>query len=173
MERDTPIRKIRRATANDFPTVQALIQAGRQKMMAAGNTKQWSDNRPSPEQLRKDIALGNSYLVTEHVGKEERVIGTFAFIAGPDPTYSVIDGGKWLNDAPYCVLHRVATANGAHGIMRTITDYCFTQTKNIRIDTHEDNKLMQGALKRLGFAYCGIIYLEDGDKRLAFQKEIG
>ena len=29
---------------------------------------------------------------------------------------------------------------------------------------------MRNGLKKLGFTYCGIIYLENGDPRLAFQK---
>lgn len=172
MEQYTVSRKIRKATASDLGIIQELIKTGRQKMIASGNAKQWSDNRPSPEQLKQDIASGNSYLVVETVRDEEHIIGTFAFIEGPDPTYRIIEGGQWPNDEPYYVLHRVATANGAHGVMRTITDYCFAQTANIRIDTHEDNKLMRGALQRLGFSYCGIIYLDNGDERLAFHKKV-
>mgnify|MGYP003296922186 CR=1 FL=1 len=42
---------------------------------------------------------------------------------------------------------------------------------NIRIDTHHDNVVMQRLLKKLGFQYCGIIHLENGDPRLAFQYE--
>ena len=29
---------------------------------------------------------------------------------------------------------------------------------------------LQKALAKYGFEYCGIIYLEDGDERIAFQK---
>lgn len=46
------------------------------------------------------------------------------------------------------------------------------ETNNIRIDTHWDNKPMQGALAKAGFHYCGIIHLLDGDERLAYQKII-
>lgn len=35
---------------------------------------------------------------------------------------------------------------------------------------HEDNILMQSLLKKNGFEYCGIVYLEDGGKRVAFEK---
>ena len=40
----------------------------------------------------------------------------------------------------------------------------------IRIDTHRDNKIMQHNLLKYGFTYCGIIYLANGDERLAYQK---
>ena len=43
---------------------------------------------------------------------------------------------------------------------------------NLRIDTHEKNIPMQGCLAKNGFARCGIIYLEDGDPRIAYQKVI-
>ena len=44
--------------------------------------------------------------------------------------------------------------------------------KSMRIDTHEKNLGMQGLLKKLGYHYCGVIYLENNDKRLAFEKLI-
>ena len=46
------------------------------------------------------------------------------------------------------------------------------RTRNIRIDTHRDNRIMQHVLEKFGFTYCGIIYLLSGDERLAFQKEL-
>ena len=42
----------------------------------------------------------------------------------------------------------------------------------MRIDTHEENLGMQGLLKKLGYHHCGVIYLENNDKRLAFEKLI-
>ena len=55
-----------------------------------------------------------------------------------------------------------------------IIDFCFNKCfemfQNLRIDTHRDNIPMQKVLKRNGFEYCGIIYLENGDERLAYQK---
>jgi RimJ/RimL family protein N-acetyltransferase len=41
---------------------------------------------------------------------------------------------------------------------------------NLKIDTHRDNIPMQKVLKRNGFSECGIIYIENGDERIAFQK---
>jgi hypothetical protein len=40
----------------------------------------------------------------------------------------------------------------------------------MRIDTHEDNMGMQQLLKKLGYSYCGVIFLGNEDKRLAFEK---
>ena len=43
---------------------------------------------------------------------------------------------------------------------------------SIKVDTHEQNIPMQNLLKKNGFEYCGIIYLEDGGKRVAFEKTL-
>ena len=48
--------------------------------------------------------------------------------------------------------------------------WAFSEYPNVRIDTHEDNYVMQNMLKKLGYTYCGIIHLENGDPRLAYQK---
>ena len=56
--------------------------------------------------------------------------------------------------------------------MRRILDFAFQHTDTLRIDTHEDNKTMQALLTKNGFSYCGIIHLENGDPRLAYQKTI-
>jgi hypothetical protein len=49
-------------------------------------------------------------------------------------------------------------------------DFCFSLDPNIRIDTHRDNHIMQHNIAKHGFAYCGIIYLANGDERLAYQR---
>ena len=153
-------RFVRKATAKDLPVVLDLIESGRRIMRENGNPHQWGDSHPTVAQIEDDITNGCSY-------------ATFAFIPGLDATYAVIYDGHWIDtDRTYYVLHRVASAHGQHGIMTSILDYCFTKTGNIRIDTHRDNKPMQGALAKAGFHYCGIIHLLDGDERLAYQKII-
>ena len=157
---------IRKATIEDLDTILLLIEEGRRKMIAEGNVNQWSGGRPSREMLIKDITEGVSHLVV-HNGKP---VATFALIEGPDPTYARIYDGKWNNGNPYYVIHRVASMAGVHGIMRAVLDYAFTQTDTIRIDTHEENLTMRALLVKYGFSYCGVILLENGDPRLAYQK---
>lgn len=57
----------------------------------------------------------------------------------------------------------------ADGIFKDIMDFCFSHEANIRIDTHKDNHIMQHNIKKHGFTYCGIIFLANGDERLAYQ----
>lgn len=160
--------EIRKSTSRDLETILWLIDEGRKKMVAQGNLKQWSNGHPTLEQIEIDIAGGNSYLVED----EGRAIATFALIEGPDPTYSVVYNGAWLDDSPYYVIHRIASCSGVHGILQRVVEYAFTKTKTVRIDTHEDNIAMRNLMKKLDFVYCGIIHLANGDPRLAYQKTI-
>ena len=38
------------------------------------------------------------------------------------------------------------------------------------VDTHADNKVMQHLLESEGFTRCGIIHVEDGTPRIAYQR---
>lgn len=164
----TAKRTIRKATANDVPTVLRLIDSGRKIMIASGNTHQWDAGHPSREQIENDIDNGDTYLLLE----EGVPIATWAFINGPEPTYTVIYNGKWLNERPYHVIHRVASLPHYHGVMKDLLDWCFSKESNIRIDTHRDNTIMQHCLTKYGFTYCGVIHLQNGDERLAYQKSV-
>ena len=99
-----------------------------------------------------------------------KLSAVFSMIPGPDPTYAHIDGGEWLNEEPYLVVHRIASLPECHGVMDAVLNFCYRHCDNIRIDTHRDNTIMRHCLQKAGFAYCGIIYLANGDERLAFHR---
>jgi ribosomal protein S18 acetylase RimI-like enzyme len=42
----------------------------------------------------------------------------------------------------------------------------------LRADTHKDNLPMQGLLNKHGFKRVGVIYLENGAQRIAFEKRV-
>ena len=42
--------------------------------------------------------------------------------------------------------------------------------ESLRADTHADNKVMQHLLESEGFTRCGIIHVEDGTPRIAYQR---
>lgn len=157
---------IRKITPNDVGAAEAIYESARDFMKAAGNPDQWRDGYPGKKEILADMAEGRSY-VCEDAGE---VVAVFYFGEGPDPTYEKIYGGKWLNDEPYSVIHRIAVKH--HG--RGIVDFCFSEcskiAKNLKIDTHKDNIPMQRVLLRAGFVECGTIYLKSGDARIAFQK---
>ncbi len=158
---------VRRSTAADVDVLLALADEARATMRASGNMNQWVNGYPSREVFERDIALGVSFVVVDGDGL---AVGAFAFVPSPEPTYAAIYEGCWLDDtAPYHVIHRIASRAGSHGVLAVIIDWCRRQDANLRIDTHRDNVIMRRLLPRLGFTYCGIIYLADGAERLAYQ----
>lgn len=158
--------EIRKATTNDLEEIFAAYEYARCVMKQNGNPTQWGDHRPSRERICQDIEEQISYVIIEN----EAICGVFAFMLGTEPTYAKIYDGAWLNADKYGVIHRIATNGRARGIMQAILGFCEKQINNIRIDTHEDNKIMQYLLEWSGYQKCGIIYVDDGTKRLAYQK---
>ena len=162
------MQTVRTALKTDLPAIMKVLEAGRQIMISSGNPNQWAQGYPTEEMVLKDIGPGYGKIVEEG-GK---VAGYFACIPSPDPTYAVIEGGTWLNDEkPYYVIHRIASYPDVHGVFKTMMAYMEGVTDNIRIDTHKDNRIMQHCILRYGFTYCGIIYLQSGDERLAYQRK--
>ena len=157
---------IRKGTAADIGAVLEVYEASRRYMRATGNLTQWADGYPSLPDVQADIEAGNLY-----VGEADgEVIMAFAFILGDDPTYRIIEQGRWLNDLPYGTIHRLGSNGRRSGMLAACVEFCFGMTGNLRLDTHADNRPMLTAAGRLGFSRCGIIYCRDGSPRIAFQK---
>lgn len=157
---------IRKATENDIDAALALYENARAFMRKAGNASQWQGGYPSKELIKKDIDDGNMYVCVH----ENVPAAVFFFTIGNDPTYARIYGGKWLTNGEYGVLHRIAVGIRGAGIAGACFDFCLSRCKALRLDTHKDNIPMQKALKKHGFTYCGVIYLENKDERIAFEK---
>lgn len=152
---------------DDGKRILEVFSAAKGIMRASGNLHQWGEGYPSLDAVRDDIERDGAYVVE----RDGEIVGYFAFLPSPEPTYAKIDGGGWLDDTqPYHVVHRIASLPDVHGVFKSMMDFCFMQEKNIRIDTHRDNGIMQHVLAKYGFTYCGVIYLANGDERLAFQK---
>lgn len=162
-----PTPFIRKATYEDIPVLMRLFEHAKAIMRASGNLHQWGVEYPSAEVMRLDIEQGVCYVVTD--GTDGEIEATMAFIPGPDTTYSYIEGGEWLNNEPYHVIHRIAVAKPGKGYARLLLDLAFERTKTVRIDTHRDNVIMHHILQKYGFQHCGVIYLANGDARDAYQ----
>lgn len=160
-------RIIRETRPTDMTDIMRVMGAARGIMRQSGNMHQWVNGYPSEEAIIADMEKKGGYVVEE----DGRIVGYFAFLPSPEPTYGKIDGGAWLDDVqPYHVVHRIGSYPDVHGVFSDIMAFCFAQDTNIRIDTHRDNRIMQHLMARHGFAYCGIIYLANGDERLAYQR---
>jgi len=158
--------EIRHAEQKDLETILETYRYAREFMKKTGNPNQWGDSKPARELVESDIRDGLNYVVL----KDNEIAGVFACISGADPTYGRIDDGQWLNDEPYVTIHRIAGNGKARGILEAAAEFASGLAGNVRIDTHEDNRVMQHLLAKNGFTRCGIIYLENGDPRIAYQK---
>ena len=169
------MRTIREAKPTDMPEIMQVMEAAKKIMRSSGNMHQWGDGYPSEAVITNDMDKLGGFVI-EGDGENQssaRIVGYFAFLSSPEPTYSKIYDGKWLDDVrPYHVIHRIASYPDVHGIFSDIMDFCFSRDTNIRIDTHKDNLIMQHNIEKHGFTYCGIIYLASGDMRLAYQRKV-
>lgn len=160
--------EIRKTLPTEMEVLMDIFEQAKRIMRKDGNMNQWTGNYPSRELVMADIEQGNSYVCIDDTGA---IIGTFAFIRGNDPTYTRIYEGEWLEDTqPYGVIHRLASTETSKGVANACLQWCYEQIPNLRADTHRDNRILQHILKKHGFLYCGIIFLANGDERLAFQK---
>lgn len=156
--------RVRRAVWADFDRILEIYALARKFMAQTGNPTQWGTNYPPLDMLEADIPAGNLYVV-----EDDAIHGVFAYFSEPDPTYGYIEDGAWLDDSSYGTIHRVA-ADGSGGVFSAVLNFAQEQNPHVRIDTHHDNKVMQHVLEKHGFHRTGIIYLEDGDPRIAYEK---
>lgn len=155
---------IEKTNINDIETIMTIYDKARAFMRLNGNYKQWINGYPSKQQIRQDINNDVSYVVKQ----DNKIVATFAFIIGQDLTYIKIDEGNWSSNNNYGVIHRIASDNSIKGITNYVFNWCLQYINYLRIDTHQDNKIMQHCILKYGFKYCGIIYVNDGSPRLAY-----
>lgn len=154
---------IRKASPKDLDRIMDIYQKARQFMVDNGNASQWIEGYPTRSLIEGDIEKGQSFVCVEG----EQLVGVFAFMSGPDPTYERIDGA-FRSEKEHGVIHRLASDGQTKGVARACFDACLEIYPYLRIDTHRDNLVMRAALKKYGFVECGIIWVEDGSERLAY-----
>lgn len=164
--------EIRKSKIEDIHQILEVIHDAQDSMRDNG-IPQWQDGYPNEVIISQDIQAENSYVLVD--GK--RIVGTAYIIAEHELSYDYIEGGQWLNNHPYVVVHRIAVCKDCRGkgIARYIMEFAEKiakehQLHDIRIDTHDDNLPMRKFLLKLGYHACGTIYLDNGDKRIAYQK---
>ena len=163
--------EIRKAGEADLDRIMAIYEHARDFMAEHGNPDQWGPTKWPPEDLiREDIKNGDSYVCINDSGD---VCGVFYYVSGTDiePTYRIIEDGEWIGDDDYGVVHRIASDGSQKGIGAFCINWAYGQCGHLRMDTHNDNKVMQNLLTKLGFVHCGTIYVrEDKYPRMAFEK---
>lgn len=162
-----------RATLLDTDDIMVVIEEARESIGRLG-IDQWQYGYPNREVVLRDIEAGVSFTARER--ESGALCGTFAAIDSGDPAYNEIFEGAWLTDGPYIALHRFCVARACRGkgvsdaIIEYLKKYCAEKGfASLRIDTHHGNYPMIRMLERTGFTRCGVVYLKNGEHRVAFE----
>lgn len=173
---------IRNAEKKDKERILEIYAYARKFMAENGNPDQWKNNNPSEEVIDADITGQHLYVIEDNscddvseriiegVKDGSRIHGVFYFRIGKDDTYSVIEDGQWLSDEEYGTIHRIAGDGTLHGVLSMAVEFADSKISHLRIDTHNDNKIMQHVIVKNGFKRCGIIHVRDGSARIAYEK---
>jgi RimJ/RimL family protein N-acetyltransferase len=164
--------EFRMADYKDIDSIMNIIFKA-QENFRSKKIDQWQNNYPNYDIIREDIKNKNSYVLL----KDGVIIGTVYLSFDGEPTYEKIYKGQWLSNRQYAVIHRMAVDSEYKGLglaslmMKYMEDICLNKNiHSIKVDTHSENLSMQKSLEKNGYKYCGIIYLEDGNERVAFEK---
>lgn len=164
--------KFQKAVEKDIKDIMNIIKQAQSYFKEQG-INQWQDNYPNIETIKNDVNSGASYILL----KENNIIATAAVSFSGEKTYESIYDGKWLTNGAFAVIHRIAVDNNYKGlgiaseIIKNVEKLSLNKgIRSIKVDTHEENISMQNLLRKNGFSYCGVIYLEDRSKRIAFEK---
>ena len=162
--------KFRQATPDDSQEIWQILQQAILRRKNDGS-RQWQDGYPNTGTVQSDIEHGIGYVLTEN----DAVAAYAAVIFNDEPAYEAIEG-KWLSDADFNVVHRVAVSDEAAGkgfateIFRRIEEYSRQNgVFSIKVDTNFDNTAMLRILEKLGYTYCDEVYFR-GSARRAFEK---
>ena len=167
--------EIRKSNTTDVNALLELFDEARGTIAQLG-IDQWQNGYPSLDVVVEDIELARSYVVII----DGELCGTFVLVEDGEPTYDKIYDGSWKSgndNENYLAIHRVAVSvrMRGKGISTAIINYAEARARDLgresmRIDTHEGNAVMRRMLEKHGFEYCGVIYLEGGDPRVAYEK---
>ncbi|MBR2068086.1 MAG: GNAT family N-acetyltransferase [Solobacterium sp.] len=169
--------EIRKTKIEEIDRVMEIILHAKEAMKAM-HIPQWqSPDYPKKEDIEEDIKQGASYVVED----EGELVATMCLYYRNDPAidhYDYIEEGKWLKEeGNYVVLHRCAVEDEYKGKGYSQRLFAFGEAyarslgcNDYRIDTHEKNGPMLKAIEKYGFRPCGIVYMYDKTKRIAFQK---
>ena len=166
--------EFRKSVEADISNIMNIIKQAQAYFKEQG-INQWQNDYPNSEVIGEDIDNKYSYVLL----KDKKILATAAISFDGEKTYEAIYEGKWISNNEYAVIHRIAVDNSYKGfglsseIIKNVEKLCLNNgVHSIKVDTHEENISMQKLLGKNQFKYCGIIYLEDGSKRIAFEKMI-
>lgn len=160
-----PATYLKKSTQEDLPAILDIIHSAIKYLHEQG-IDQWQHGYPADEDLEKDVKDGINYVLIT----DGQIAGTATIHQGIDPNYLKIEEGDWINgsEAHYAAIHRVAISNEFRGqhlseklVSSLITVSRVLGFKDIRIDTHPENKGMQHVITSNGFEKRGIIHMRE------------
>jgi tRNA (guanine37-N1)-methyltransferase len=166
----------RRATLEDLDSILALAEQAKAFLKSRG-VDQWQTGYPRQEDFETDIARGDGWVFYHG----DTLAGYITFTQLPDPAYAKLENGVWVTgELPYCAIHRVMAADAYRHTGVAMEMVAFAKdmalglgAASLRVDTHKDNRSMQGMLQKCGFERRGTIHLiggpEDGEERIALE----
>ena len=160
----------RKATVEDISAVAEIMAAASRRLGAAG-IDQWQRGYPNRTSVERDVEDGVGMVLCEGA----TILAYGAVIFTGEPAYDDLTGGEWLtSEGDYACVHRLCVNEIFVGMgfskhfMMAAEAMASERVKSIRIDTHPENKIMQGLIQRLGYTYCGDVVIES--RRLAYEK---
>ncbi len=160
----------RKATLSEINPIWDILQQAIIRRKKDGSN-QWQDGYPNLEVVKKDIEKESGYVLTEG----ETIVGYIAVLINDEPAYEKIEG-EWLTNNDFVLFHRVAISEDYLGkglakmMINHIEDFAVENNiKSIKADTNFDNDAMLNIFEKIGYKYCGQVYLR-GNPRRAFEK---
>ena len=156
--------QIKQATMNDLDQIIEILRDGRDQLASQG-IDQWQGDYPNVEHVQEDINNGFAYLVQSD---DDETVGALSIVEAPDHSYDELHGDWLIDTDKYVVIHRVAIHSNhagkgyASALFTNVIDYIKAHRqdiKTIRIDTHEDNKIMQHLITKNGFTKVGELHV--------------
>lgn len=154
---------VRKGTQKDISAIMGIIGDAR-AFLHAQHINQWQGTYPDQPAVEADIQKGTNRLLMV----DGLVAGNASLLEGPDPFYGKIDGEGWQGDASYMMIHRFAVSAKIRGqhlskffMSNLITEAYSRGFRDVRIDTHAQNQIMQHVILGNGFTYRGVVYLDE------------
>jgi len=153
-------RYIRPAKPEEFDAVWGVLQSGRQFMEEQGLPQWQTGCGPRESEIAARIEEGVAYVLVV----DGTIAGFATLIPEPDGSPPPSEGAWAPCAGPYVAIHRVAIGAQcrgqglAGGFMRDMALIAGALGyRDIRIDTHPNNVIMQKAIEKSGFIKCGVM----------------
>ena len=93
-------RIIREAQSSDMADIMTVMDAAKKIMRQSGNMHQWGDGYPSEEVITADMENNGGFVIED----DDKIVGYFAFLPSPEPTYAKIYDGEWIDDSSSLIM---------------------------------------------------------------------